>query len=104
MSFIFLQIKESVPTPHRSNIFCAKFLPGSNNRKVCINQHYFTRFPHTLCLTFNSSREQLVACSGGGLISYTDLNDVDTTSASDFHSFDCHTGVVYQVRAATHIS
>jgi len=54
-------------TPHTANIFSAKFLPGSGDRK-------------------------LVSCAGDGHIVYTDVCKQPESS-----SFHCHTGSVYDV-------
>ena len=54
-------------TPHTANIFSAKFVPGSGDRK-------------------------LVSCAGDGHIVYTDVCKQPESS-----SFHCHTGTVYDV-------
>ncbi|XP_055888331.1 DDB1- and CUL4-associated factor 6-like [Biomphalaria glabrata] len=66
---------------HRSNIFSAKFLPGSVDREV-------------------------VSCSGSGEIFYTDVDREDTYGAN---RFDCHFGTTYKLlvvpnEAATFLS
>ncbi|XP_005097466.1 DDB1- and CUL4-associated factor 6 isoform X1 [Aplysia californica] len=54
---------------HRSNIFSAKFLPGSLDREV-------------------------VSCSGSGEIFFTDVDREDTYQAN---RFDCHFGTTYKL-------
>ncbi|XP_059177902.1 DDB1- and CUL4-associated factor 6-like [Physella acuta] len=66
---------------HRSNIFSAKFLPGSMDREV-------------------------VSCSGSGEIFYTDVDREDTYGTN---RFDCHFGTAYKLlvvpnEAATFLS
>ncbi|BFZ24958.1 hypothetical protein BsWGS_27997 [Bradybaena similaris] len=66
---------------HRSNIFSAKFLPGSMDREV-------------------------VSCSGSGEIFYTDVDREDTYGTN---RFDCHFGTTYKLlvvpnEAATFLS
>ncbi|KAH9519426.1 hypothetical protein Btru_075500 [Bulinus truncatus] len=66
---------------HRSNIFSAKFLPGSVDREI-------------------------VSCSGSGEIFYTDVDREDTYGTN---RFDCHFGTTYKLlvvpnEAATFLS
>ena len=56
-----------VLTPHRANIFAAKFLPETGDNKI-------------------------VSCAGDGTLLYTDiLREEDTASCQ----FNCHAGTVY---------
>ncbi|KAK3608451.1 hypothetical protein CHS0354_035454 [Potamilus streckersoni] len=59
----------SIRSGHRANIFSAKFLPSSQDRKI-------------------------VSCSGDGKIVYTDVDRDDTYG---HFRFDCHFGTTYEV-------
>ncbi|KAL3881233.1 hypothetical protein ACJMK2_027689 [Sinanodonta woodiana] len=59
----------SIRSGHRANIFSAKFLPSSQDRKI-------------------------VSCSGDGKIVYTDVDRDDTYG---LFRFDCHFGTTYEV-------
>ncbi|XP_045462964.1 DDB1- and CUL4-associated factor 6-like isoform X1 [Harmonia axyridis] len=56
-------------TKHSANIFCAKFLPSTNDK-------------------------QIVSCSGDGVILHTDLNRIKDPET---HSFSCHSGTTYEL-------
>lgn len=63
------QLVHSIRSGHRANIFSAKFLPCSGDRR-------------------------LVSCAGDGMIHFTDL---DRESTYGQFQFDCHAGTTYEV-------
>lgn len=67
---VLLQVLLDYKTPHRSNIFCARFLPLSSDTRV-------------------------VSCSGDGLIRYT---CVDRSAEENLpRKFNCHDGTCYKL-------
>ncbi|XP_070191323.1 DDB1- and CUL4-associated factor 6-like isoform X2 [Littorina saxatilis] len=63
------QTKASIRSGHHSNIFCAKFLP-------------------------NSQDQEIVSCSGAGSIYYTQVDREDMYGKC---LFDCHVGTTYEL-------
>lgn len=63
------QVRTQIHTSHRANIFSAKFLPGTNSRKI-------------------------VSCAGDGNVLFTDLARVTETHTSNF---SCHSGTTYEL-------
>ncbi|ELU04921.1 hypothetical protein CAPTEDRAFT_219756 [Capitella teleta] len=63
------KVEIDIPSGHKANIFSAKFLPNSGDRKI-------------------------ISCSGDGLIHYTNL---DQLPSEEFKSFNCHSGTAYEV-------
>lgn len=63
------KIKSVYCTCHTSNIFSAKFLPHTEDNEI-------------------------VSCSGDGMILHTDITNTEATSN---HQFNCHNGTAYEV-------
>lgn len=63
------KVMTNYKTSHRANIFSAKFLP-------------------------NSSDNNIISCSGDGIILYTDLMRKEETY---YNQFNCHSGTTYEV-------
>jgi len=68
-SYIDGKVNEQIRTQHKANIFSAKFLPSTSDKKI-------------------------VSCSGDGVIIVTDLERNDAESQD---VFNCHLGTVYDV-------
>lgn len=68
------EVKVKLKTGHVTNIFSAKYLPGTGDEKI-------------------------VSCSGDGVIIHTDLNRPETTYKN---IFDCHEESVYDVATVPH--
>lgn len=71
--FPHLQVKKSIRSGHRANIFSAKFMPHTNDREI-------------------------ISCSGDGIIFYT-----HTEKSPEFNrqcQFTCHYGTAYEVNLA----
>nr|CAD7196113.1 unnamed protein product [Timema douglasi] len=63
------KVQTDYKTSHRANIFSAKFLPNTGDNNV-------------------------ISCSGDGIILYTDLMRKDETF---YNQFNCHSGTTYEV-------
>lgn len=70
VSALILQVKQSIRSGHRTNIFSAKFMPNTNGKEI-------------------------VSCSGDGIIFYT-----HTEKSPEYNrqcQFTCHYGTAYEV-------
>lgn len=70
VSWLILQVKQSIRSGHRTNIFSAKFMPNTNGKEI-------------------------VSCSGDGIIFYT-----HTEKSPEYNrqcQFTCHYGTAYEV-------
>lgn len=68
--FLSLQVKKSIRSGHRANIFSAKFMPHTNDQEI-------------------------VSCSGDGIIYYT--NTEKSPEHNRQCQFTCHYGTAYEV-------
>lgn len=67
---LFLQVKTSIRSGHRANIFSAKFMPHTNDQEI-------------------------ISCSGDGIIYYTHTEKSPEHNRQC--QFTCHYGTAYEV-------